>query len=56
MGKLSNILLKSLLFGAAKAQNDTFDVTNCNPDESHPHGIYEALVPVPKVVANVLVF
>ena len=36
MGKLSNILLKSLLFGAVKAQNDTFAVTNCNADVSHP--------------------
>ena len=35
MGKLSNILLKSLLFGAAKAQNDTFAVTGCNAAVSY---------------------
>jgi len=36
MGKLSNILLKSLLFGAAKAQNDTFAVTGCNAADNSP--------------------
>ena len=46
MGKLSNILLKSLLFGAAKAQNDTFAVTDCKADVSHPYCEYLAVIKI----------
>ena len=35
MGKLSNVLLKSLFFISAEAQNETFAVTSCNADVSY---------------------
>ena len=40
MGKLSETLLKTLLFGFVYAQNEpTFQVTGCNAEVSYSHNV-----------------